>query len=90
MKLEIRSFFVGSLVWRWVDGTKTDDYTYWTPNQPDSNDDQSYCAYIWYSSEHDGHWDDCPCDINKGYICQKEKSKYCDSSDFPCIFSQLF
>ena len=73
-----------------MDGTKTDDYTYWSPHQPDSNDDQSYCAYIWYSSEHDGHWDDCPCDINKGYICQKEKSKYCDSSDFHCIFSQFF
>ena len=67
-----------------MDGTKTDDYTYWAQNQPDSHDDQSYCAYIWYS--HEDHWDDCPCDINKGYICQKEKSKYCDFLDLNWIF----
>ena len=64
-----------STVWKWIDGTNTNDFSYWTPGQPDSKDNANYCALIWFTNGHDGHWDDAPCDTAmKGYICQNEKS----------------
>ncbi len=70
--MQYHLFLTGSRAWKWVDGTDTSDYTFWSPGQPDSKDKADYCAYSWNS--HDGYWDDRPCSEAVQYICQQQKS----------------
>ena len=49
------------------------DYTFWNPGEPNSGDAADYCCQVWH--DHDGHWDDNPCNNAKTFICQKLKGK---------------
>ena len=68
-----------STVWKWTDGStlKDGDYSYWTPGEPNSHDDQQFCAQLWYTGDgaHDGQWDDTKCTNALRFLCHKPKGK---------------
>ena len=71
-------YHIDSTVWKWIDGSTLtgEDYSYWNPGEPNSNDDQHFCADMWYKNEEiHGQWDDVPCDNNYRFLCHKPRGK---------------
>ena len=70
-------YLLDSTVWKWTDGStlKDGDYSYWTPGEPNSKDDQQFCAQMWYHGDaaHDGQWDDTKCPNTYRFICHKPR-----------------
>ena len=64
--------FLGHHQWNWIDYSSY-DYNHWNDGEPNSNDDDRYCAYMY---KNNGFWDDTTCyGVYKGYVCQIERSK---------------
>ena len=74
----ITMILIDSTAWKWVDGSplKQEDYSYWTPGEPNNKDDENFCADMWYKGENNqGKWDDVHCTNTYRFICHKLRGR---------------
>ena len=55
----------------WVDGQPA-AFTHWGEGQPDDAGDGEDCVELWP----DGVWNDIPCDIEQGFVCEDEPVRW--------------
>ena len=63
----------GDNVFQWVDGTEVaGGFSAWFPGEPNYPGEEN-CGYLYLRGSRKGKWNNNPCELTKGLVCQKKK-----------------
>ena len=63
----------GDNVFQWVDGTQVaDGFSAWALREPNYPGQES-CGYLYLRGSRKGKWNNNPCELTNGLVCQKKK-----------------
>ena len=63
----------GDNVFQWVDGTQVaDGFSAWALGEPNYPGEEN-CGYLYVTGSRKGKWNNNPCELTNGLVCQKKK-----------------